>query len=63
MITAGFEPAKHNAQDLKSRPVDQTRERYLITSFYYDEMILFHSELIKSTNLLLQLGSNQRPIG
>ena len=66
MTTAGFEPAKRDAQDLKSRPVDQTRERYLYNIYkyiYYDEMILFHSELIKSTSLLLQLGSNQRPIG
>ena len=33
MTAAGFEPAKHDAQDLKSRPVDQTRERCLI-AFY-----------------------------
>ena len=30
LTTAGFEPAKRDAQDLKSRPVDQTRERCLI---------------------------------
>ena len=59
MVTVGFEPTKHNARDLKSGPVDQAWVRYL----NYDEMILFHSELIKSTSLLLQLGSNQRPIG
>ena len=59
MIVAGFDPAKRKAFDLKSNPIDQARGRY----FYYNEMILFHSELIKSTNLLLQLGSNQRPIG
>ena len=59
MVTVGFEPTKHNAHDLKSGPVDQAWVRYLD----YDEMILFHSELIKSANLLLQLGSNQRPIG
>ena len=29
MTAAGFEPAKRDAQDLKSRPVDQTRERCL----------------------------------
>ena len=66
ITTAGFEPAKREAQDLKSHPVDRTRERYLkviIIYLYYNEMILFHSELLKVTNLLLQLGSNQRPIG
>ena len=30
---------------------------------HYDEMISIHSELLKAINLLLQLGSNQRPIG
>ena len=32
MIAAGFEPAKRDAQDLKSYPIDQTRGRYLNAS-------------------------------
>ena len=59
MVTVGFEPTKRKALDLKSGPVDQAWVRYL----NYDEMILFHSEPLKAVSLLLQLGSNQRPIG
>ena len=32
MVTAGFEPAKRDAPDLKSGPFDQARERYLAVS-------------------------------
>ena len=39
MTTAGFEPAKHDAQDLKSRPVDQTRERCLIAFYIKKDFI------------------------
>ena len=74
MHEGGFEPPKRDALDLKSNPFDQTRVSMQITwsaihliiyhnKYNDNEMILFHSELIKSTNLLLQLGSNQRPIG
>ena len=54
MVTVGFDPTKRDALDLKSSPFDQARERYLkvnLSTLNYDEMILFHSELIKSTNL------------
>ena len=56
---AGFEPAKHDAHDLKSRPVDQTREPWLS----YNDSILFWTESVKWISLLLQQGSNLRPIG
>ena len=31
----GFEPMKHNAHDLKSRPVDQTREPWFVYNERY----------------------------
>ena len=43
MTAAGFEPAKRDAQDLKSRPVDQTRERCL-NAFLSERLFAFLSE-------------------
>ncbi len=59
MPEVGFEPTKRVASDLKSLSFDQTRKPW----HNYDDKILFLTELLKKViNLLLQLGSNQRPI-
>ena len=73
MHGVGFEPTKHNANDLKSLPFDQTREPMLITStlfhqlvcfqIYFNDKVLFLTELVKPITLLLQQGSNLRPTG
>ena len=47
MHTGGFEPPKRFASDLKSDPFDQTRVRMLKDD--YNDMILFHTELLMVT--------------
>ncbi len=60
MHEVGFEPTKRFASDLKSDPFDQTRVPMLK---FYNDKILFLTELLMVINLLFLLGSNQRPIG
>ena len=47
LTAAGFEPAKRDAQDLKSRPVDQTRERCL-NAFLSERLFALFSRRIMS---------------
>ena len=50
MTTAGFEPAKRDAQDLKSRPFDQTWVRCLLPSIKKD----FIHDGIRTRNLQIR---------
>ncbi len=40
MVAVGFEPTKHNANDLKSFPFDLTREYYLVGKIGHREFFL-----------------------
>ena len=52
MVTAGFDPAKRIALDLKSSPFDQTREPMLDC----DDGILFPTELLATNYSLSDTG-------